>query len=122
MSRILVIDDQSDIRRLVKWALEPDGYQIQEAMNGETGLGLVRIWHPDLILLDVMMPGALDGLEVCRQIRADPALAKIPVILLSARAQPSDRAIGMEAGATAYMVKPFSPLELATVVQHLLKG
>jgi DNA-binding response OmpR family regulator len=120
MSRILIIEDQPEIRRLIKWALEFDEHEIQEAMNGETGLGLIRIWRPDLVLLDVMMPGDIDGLAVCRQIRADPDYAAMPIILLSARAQASDRRAGELAGADAYMIKPFSPIELTDLITSLL--
>ena len=120
MSRILIIEDQSDIRRLIRWALEFEQHTIQEAMNGETGLGLIRMWRPDLVLLDVMMPGAIDGLEVCRRVRADPDLSATPVVLLSARAQASDRQAGLDAGADAYIVKPFSPMELTEAVERLL--
>lgn len=120
MSRILIVEDHSDIRRLIRWSLEFEGHELQEATHGEAGLALARSWRPDLVLMDVMMPGAIDGYEVCRQIKADPQLAGTPVIMLTARAQASDRQAGDAAGADAYISKPFSPMELSDAVERLL--
>ncbi len=121
MSRILIIEDQSDIRRLIRMTLEFESHEIHEATQGEEGLALAGTLKPDLILCDVMMPGALDGLQVCARLKADPALAAVPVWLLTARAQAKDREAGEQAGADGYLVKPFSPLELIDTVDGILR-
>lgn len=113
---ILIVDDHADIRRLIRMTLEFEDYQIHEAADGESALQLAAALRPDVVLLDVMMPGALDGLEVCARLKADPRFAGMQVILLSARGQARDREAGLRAGADAYMVKPFSPLQL---IDHL---
>ncbi len=121
MPRILVIEDQADIRRLIRWSLEElDDIEIVEAANGRLGLDAVRAFRPELVLLDVMMPGDLDGLQVCEQLRGDPATATLPIVLLTARAQASDRLAGERAGADDYLAKPFSPMVLVQTVQRLL--
>jgi DNA-binding response OmpR family regulator len=120
MKRILIIEDQSDIRRLIRWSLEVENYTFQEATNGAAGLTAAQAFRPALVLLDVMMPGGVDGLEVCRQLKADTGLGPPLVVLLSARAQQRDREAGLEAGADAYLTKPFSPAELSTIVERLL--
>jgi CheY-like chemotaxis protein len=112
MKKILIVDDHADIRRLIRMTLEFDSYEIHEAADGEAALAAVASMQPDLVLLDVMMPGAIDGLAVCRHIRASPALAATRVMLLSARGQARDREAGLQAGADSYLVKPFSPLQL----------
>ena len=119
MSRILVIEDQADIRRLIRWALEYERHEIFEANNGQAGLDLARKLTPDAVLLDVMMPGALDGYQVCMHIRADERLAQVPVIMLTARAREQDRQAGELAGANAYLAKPFSPKALVAAVEKL---
>ena len=108
---ILTIDDKTDIRRLVRMTLEFDGHTVLEATNGPEGLELARNKKPDLILLDVMMPG-LDGFEVGRILRDDPQLRQIPVIMLTALDNPNDRETGLATGARAYLNKPFGPKEL----------
>lgn len=113
---ILIVDDHADIRRLIRMTLEFEDFNIHEVGDGDAALGLAATTRPDVVLLDVMMPGAIDGLEVCRRMKADPALAGTQVILLSARGQARDREAGQQAGADAYLVKPFSPLEL---IEHL---
>jgi DNA-binding response OmpR family regulator len=120
MKSILIIEDQPDIRRLIRWALEFENYAIHEAANGEAGLAAARTIRPDLILLDVMMPGELDGLQVCTALKADAGMAQVPVVLLTARAQDADREAGKLAGANAYLVKPFSPLALIETVGSLI--
>ena len=120
MKSILVIEDQPDIRRLIRWALEFETYAIHEAANGEAGLAAARTLKPDLVLLDVMMPGELDGLQVCRLMKADATLAQVPVVLLTARAQDRDHEAGLQAGADAYLTKPFSPLSLIETVGQLI--
>ncbi len=113
---VLIVDDHADIRRLIRMTLEFEDYQIHEAADGESALQLAAALRPDVVLLDVMMPGALDGLEVCARLKADPRFAGMQVILLSARGQARDREAGLRAGADSYMVKPFSPLQL---IDHL---
>jgi len=121
MSKVLIVEDQSDIRRLIRWALEFDGHEIREAANGETGLAVAKVWRPDMMVLDVMMPGRLDGLQVCEQVKADPLLSSSTrVLLLSARTQQRDKDAGLRAGADAYLGKPFSPLELSATITRLL--
>jgi len=119
MNRILIVDDHADIRRLVRMTLEFERYEVHEAADGVEALAKVRELRPDVVLLDVMMPGELDGLQVCAAIRADAALAATYVMLLSARGQARDRDEGMRAGADVYMVKPFSPLQL---IEHIAQA
>jgi CheY-like chemotaxis protein len=123
MNKILVIDDQADLRRLVRWALEmlKDPIELHEGSSGAKALELANQLKPRLILLDVMMPGGIDGLEVCRQIKATPELAHTKIVLLSARGQTQDVKTGLDAGADAYMVKPFSPQRLLDAVEQLLE-
>lgn len=116
---VLTIDDQADIRRLVRMTLEFDGYKVLEASDGEEGLHLARTQKPDLVLLDVMMPG-LDGLAVSATMQADPVLKEIPVVMLTALDRDSDMDAGMEAGAKAYLNKPFGPVELLKLIVHLM--
>ncbi|MCI0546556.1 MAG: response regulator [Candidatus Rokubacteria bacterium] len=116
---ILVADDHRPILELVRFTLEADGVTVLEAANGVEALAMARAARPDLVLLDVHMPG-LDGLAVCRQLRADPELSDTPIILLTAAAQESDRLRGRAAGADEYLTKPFSPLALLKLVRALL--
>lgn len=118
---VLTIEDQPDIRRLIRMTLEFKGFQVIEAGDGEQGLRLARSDHPDLILLDVMMAG-MDGLAVGRTLAADPALRHIPVVMLSALGSPADRAAGLASGVRDYLVKPFSPWELLDKVSQLIAG
>lgn len=119
MKRILIIEDQPDIRKLIHMTLEFESYEIHEASDGGFGLRMAKALRPDLVLLDVMMPGELDGLQVCQCIRKTPELARIKVVLLTARGQASDREAGAQAGADEYLVKPFSPLQLIDVIEQL---
>ncbi|MFG6433419.1 response regulator transcription factor [Roseateles sp. LYH14W] len=120
MKKILIVDDHSDIRRLIRMSLEFEDYDVREAATGETALLMALEWQPDLVLLDVMMPGHIDGLEVCRCLRAEAAgQARPRIIMLSARGQACDREAGLRAGADAYFVKPFSPLQLIDRIADL---
>jgi DNA-binding response OmpR family regulator len=112
MHKILLVEDHADIRRLIRMTLEFEPVEIREAGDAQAGLAMARDWQPDLVLLDVMMPGHLNGLDLCRALRADPQLQQVPVVMLSACGHASDRQAGMDAGATAYLVKPFSPMQL----------
>jgi len=116
--KVLIADDEASLRLLVAATLEDERFQITEAKDGTSALAMARAEHPDLVLLDVAMPG-LDGLEVCRMIKQDPALAGTTVVMLTAKAQEVDRRRGLEAGADAYLTKPFSPLELLRLVEQI---
>jgi DNA-binding response OmpR family regulator len=108
---VLVVDDEQDILDLVRFRLEHDGYRVLTASDGQMGLTLAQAEHPDLCILDVMMP-KLSGLEVLAHLRADPSTADTRVILLTARGQDADVDRGFELGANDYVTKPFSPKEL----------
>jgi DNA-binding response OmpR family regulator len=116
---VLVADDDADIRALVAFRLERAGYRVVTASDGEQALELVRAESPDLAVLDVMMP-RLSGLEVTKRLRQQPETSRLPVILLTARVQEADVALGLEAGAHEYIKKPFSPQELGRRVQSIL--
>ncbi|MDE1998506.1 MAG: response regulator [Burkholderiales bacterium] len=120
MKRVLIVEDQVDIRELVRLTLELEDFDIQEADNGDEGLALATQWRPDLILLDVMMPGSLDGIAVCKRIKGDPSMKKVKVIILSAKGQDSDRHQGQQAGADGYLTKPFSPKQLLETVTKFI--
>lgn len=117
--RVLTIDDQADIRRLIRLTLEFEGYDVLEASGGEEGLAMVRREKPDLVLLDVMMPG-VNGLTVARTLANDPELCDIPVVMLTALDRDSDVEAGLDAGAKVYLAKPFGPLELLERVASLI--
>jgi DNA-binding response OmpR family regulator len=117
---ILIADDEDDVRELVRLNLRRAGYQTVEAVDGLEALRLARQHRPDLIVLDVMMPGR-DGLRVCEELREDDSLQKVPVIMLTARGMAEDRIAGLEMGADDYIAKPFSPKELVLRVQALLR-
>lgn len=119
MKKILIVDDHVDIRKLIRMTLEFEAYEIHEAADGEAALRMAQALKPDLVLLDVMMPGGIDGLEVCRRLRAAPEQANVHVMLLSARGQARDREAGLQAGADAYLIKPFSPLQLIDSIAAL---
>lgn len=118
MKTVLVCDNEEPLRALVSAALDEDRYRVVEARDGEESLALARTERPDVIVLDVMMPGR-SGLEVLDAIRADAELGETPVVVLTARAQASDRQAARQAGADRFLPKPFSPLELASVVDEL---
>jgi DNA-binding response OmpR family regulator len=115
------VDDDRVIQQLLEVNLELEGYEVKRAANGEEALKLVREFKPDVMLLDVMMP-KLDGREVCRRVKADPKTAHVPVIFLSARAQDMDVNSGLELGASAYITKPFDPVDLLQTVERVLAG
>jgi len=119
--KILVADDQNDLRKLVRMTLAVGNYIVVEAGNGLDALALARKEHPDLALLDIMMQG-MDGLQVCRAIREDKALRGMKVVLVTARGQQADIQQGEVVGADDYIVKPFSPSALLSRVEQLLQG
>ena len=119
MTRVLVIDDEAPIRLLCRVNLEAEKMEVLEAADGPTGLEQAREHKPDVILLDVMMPG-LDGWSVAERLLADMDTASIPIVFLTARAEFRDRARGLDLGGVDYVTKPFNPLELASLVEDLL--
>ncbi|MBO9519951.1 MAG: response regulator [Nocardioidaceae bacterium] len=119
MARIVIADDDADIRELVVFKLRHAGHEVQPVADGAAAVEACLANKPDLLILDVMMPG-MSGLEAARAIRENPAMAGVPIIMLTARAQESDVEQGFDAGADDYVVKPFSPRELATRVAAVL--
>ncbi len=120
MTKVLVIDDEAPIRLLCRVNLEAEGMDVIEAADGPNGLEKARTERPDVILLDVMMPG-LDGWRVAEQLIDDPQTRNIPIVFLTARAEFRDRARGLDIGGVDYITKPFNPLELAPMVNDLLE-
>lgn len=118
--RILVIEDDRDIVELVRYNLEKDGYQVASCADGTLGLAQVRKSPPDLLILDLMLP-KLSGLEICKEIRRDERLGRLPILILTARGEEADRVVGLELGADDYVTKPFSPRELVARVKALLR-
>ena len=119
MVTVLLAEDDPDIRDLVTFKLRQQGYEVRAFEDGLSALASARDEMPDLALLDITMPG-MSGLDVCRELRDDPATADMPIILLTARAQESDIETGFAVGADDYVVKPFSPRELVSRVQAVL--
>jgi len=117
--RILIVDDQPDIRLMCRVNLQLEGYEVIEAPDGDAGLEMTRSERPDLVLLDVMMPG-LDGWEFMKEIKADEETADIPIVLLTARVQREDEIRGWLSGAADYLAKPFNPSTLTDVVRRAL--
>jgi DNA-binding response OmpR family regulator len=118
-TRVLVIDDEAPIRLLCRVNLEAEGIRVLEAADGTAGLDLARDERPDVVLLDVMMPG-LDGWRVAEELVEDDRTRGIPIIFLTARAEFRDRARGLDIGGVDYVTKPFNPLDLASLVRGLL--
>lgn len=118
--RILVVEDHADTRNLLEYQLASAGFEVRAAPDGYAGLDQAFSFKPDLVLLDVMLPG-LDGLEVLRRLRAAQATAGTPVILLTAKGEELDRVVGLELGADDYVVKPFSPRELVLRIKAVLR-
>ena len=116
MKKILIVEDHADIRRLIRMTLEFEECEIHEAPDALSGWEMACELQPDLVLLDVMMPGDVDGLDMCRAMQCHSRLRNVPVIVLSARGGSADREAGLQAGATAYLVKPFSPMQLLTLL------
>ncbi len=118
--RILVVDDDKEIVRLIRAYLEQAGFQVFTAHDGETALHTIRREHPDLALLDLMLPDQ-DGWEITRWVRSDPHLAALPIIMLTARVEDTDKIIGLELGADDYITKPFNPREVVARVRSVLR-
>lgn len=119
--RILVIEDTEDNRRIMRILLTKAGFDYAEAVDGTAGLDLARSLHPDLVLLDVQLPG-MDGYEVARRLKADPLLSRIPVIAVTSYALSGDEAKARAAGCDGYIAKPFSPSHLLAKVTEMLGG
>jgi phosphate regulon transcriptional regulator PhoB len=120
MKKLLVIEDDKDIVELVRYNLEKEGYSVTASSDGASGLAQLRKSPPDLLLLDLMLP-KLSGLEVCKEIRRDAALNRLPILMVTARSEEADRVVGLELGADDYVTKPFSPRELVARVKALLR-
>jgi two-component system, OmpR family, response regulator ResD len=115
--RVLVVDDEPMVTEVVERYLVNDGFEVSTAADGEKALAVARVWAPDLIVLDLMLPFK-DGLDVCRTLRKE---SQVPIIMLTARAEETDRIVGLEIGADDYMVKPFSPRELLARIKAVLR-
>jgi len=118
--RVLVVEDEPDIAELVRYHLEQEGFAASVVDDGEKAFDLIRQRQPALIVLDLMLPG-MSGLDVCRRLRAEPATARLPIVMLTARAAEVDRVLGLEMGADDYVTKPFSPRELIARVRAVLR-
>ena len=114
--KILIVEDHADIRRLIRMTLEVEDCEILEANDAQSGWDLGRRERPDLVLLDVMMPGDINGLDLCLALKVDPLFHGTKVVMLSARGASADRDAGLRAGADVYLVKPFSPMDLLALV------
>ncbi|OPZ10574.1 MAG: Transcriptional regulatory protein YycF [candidate division BRC1 bacterium ADurb.BinA364] len=117
--RILIADDEQDIKDVVQIYLESQGYEVETAYDGLDALDRIETWKPDLVLLDIMMP-VMDGISVCRKVKSSPATQHIPIIMVSAAAKAEKEAEARDAGATAYVLKPFEPGDLMKTVEKCL--
>lgn len=120
MSKILIVDDEQDITELISYNLEREGFSTIKAFNGDKIFPIIKSQKPDLIILDLMLPG-MNGLDICKGIRANPDTARLPVIILTAKGDEVDKIIGLEIGADDYMTKPFSVKELIARVRTILR-
>ncbi|HSR53251.1 MAG TPA: response regulator [Acidobacteriota bacterium] len=118
--KIVVIEDESDILELIQYNLKREGYSVLTSTNGEEGLDLVRRENPDLVLLDLMLPGR-DGIEVCKRLKSDPVSRNIPIVMVTAKGEESEVVLGLGVGADDYVTKPFSPKELMARVNAVLR-
>ena len=117
---VLIIDDEKDLLELVRYNLEKEGYRIKTAEDGEAGLEAATRELPDIVIVDLMLPG-IDGLDVCRRLRSDQRTARTPIIMLTAKSTETDRVVGLEMGADDYITKPFSPRELVARIKAVLR-
>ena len=120
MKRVLIIEDDKDIVELVRYNLANEGFQVNAAFDGSSGLNSLKKSPPDLLLLDLMLP-KLSGLDICREVRRDDSLNRLPILMLTARGEEADRVVGLEMGADDYVTKPFSPRELVLRVNAILR-
>lgn len=121
MTRILIVDDHAEIRHLVRLTLEGNGYELDEAGDADTALRKIRALRPDVLILDVMMPGTMDGYELCKTLKASEGEKGIYVILLTARGQQTDLEKGRAARCDTYLVKPFSPTQLSAIIRNVIE-
>jgi two-component system phosphate regulon response regulator PhoB len=119
-ARILVVDDEPDLLELVRFNLSQAGFQVDTAASGREALEQLKLSVPDLVVLDLMLPD-VSGNDICRQIRSDPALSELPIVMLTAKSEEVDRVVGFELGADDYVPKPFSPRELMLRVRAVLR-
>jgi DNA-binding response OmpR family regulator len=117
--KVLIIEDDPATSRLVEYSLRHDGFQVVRAANGLEGIRMARSETPDLVILDVMLPG-LDGYEICHRLKADAATARLPILMFSAKAQEIDRNTGLKVGADEYLTKPAAPADIVNTVRKLL--
>lgn len=118
--KILIVEDEKDIVKMLDYNLKKEGFRTAVAFDGEEAIGLANKEHPDLILLDLMLP-EIDGLEVCKALKKESKTANIPIIMLTAKTQESDKVVGLELGADDYVTKPFSPRELIARIKAVLR-
>ena len=118
--KILIVEDEKDIVKMLEYNLKKEGFRVVDARDGEDALDLASREHPDLILLDLMLPG-MDGLEVCKALKKESKTGSIPVIMLTAKSQESDKVVGLELGADDYVTKPFSPRELIARIKAVMR-
>jgi len=118
--KILIVDDEKDIVKMLDYNLKKEGFRTVIAHDGEDALRSANKEHPDLVLLDLMLPGR-DGLDVCKSLKNDPKTARIPIIMLTAKTQEADKIVGLELGADDYVTKPFSPRELVARIKAVLR-
>lgn len=120
MKKILVVDDQVEIRELVEVTLRVEDYEILQAKSGEEAIEIAKSEKPDLIIMDIMMPGGMDGYEATKTLKSNPDTKDISIVILTAKGQQTDKEKGIEVGANDYFVKPFSPLDLISKVEEVL--
>ena len=118
--KILIVDDEKDIVKMIEYNLKKEGFRTLVAYDGERALGIADKEHPDLVLLDLMLP-EMDGLEVCKALRKERKTAGIPIVMLTAKTQEADKIVGLELGADDYVTKPFSPAELLARIKAVLR-
>jgi CheY-like chemotaxis protein len=121
-AKILIVDDQADIRRLVRYALDESGHVLFEAANGAVALQIAQAVQPDLVILDQVMPGGVDGLQVVRALKATPALSHVLVLMLTGNVGESDKQAALAAGANYFLTKPFAPAKLGDLVRVMLSA
>ncbi len=119
--KILVVDDEEDIQKLLEYNLTKEGYRVDSVKSGEEALSKAPEMRPDIIILDLMLPG-VDGLDVCKKLKADPKTARIPIVMLTAKGEDADIVAGLELGADDYITKPFSPRVLVARIRNVLRS
>jgi CheY-like chemotaxis protein len=120
--RILIVDDQAEIRRMVRYALQDGDFTLYEAANGELAMRIAAVARPELVVLDQMMPGTLDGLQVCQQMKADPRFADALILMLTGNAEATDRQAALAAGVNFFLTKPFAAAKLRDIVEMMLQS